>query len=71
MTLRLKRIRAFVLLLAIALSVLSPLAAHAQSPAQKVVRVDWYESPFNFSACFGRRSGYASDYQQKIAAYTG
>ncbi|MBR4153473.1 MAG: transporter substrate-binding domain-containing protein [Selenomonadaceae bacterium] len=37
----------------------------------KVVRVGWYESPFNFKDNFGRRSGYAYDYQQKIAAYTG
>ena len=37
----------------------------------KVVRVGWYESPFNLTDRFGRRSGYAYDYQQKIAAYTG
>ena len=37
----------------------------------KVVRVGWYDSPFNFTDKFGRRSGYAYDYQQKIAAYTG
>lgn len=37
----------------------------------KTVRVGWYESPFNMTDQFGRRSGYAYDYQQKIAAYTG
>ncbi|MBR5913324.1 MAG: transporter substrate-binding domain-containing protein [Selenomonadaceae bacterium] len=37
----------------------------------KVVRVGWYESPFNYTDSFGRRSGYAYDYQQKVAAYTG
>ena len=37
----------------------------------KVVRVGWYESPFNYMDEFGRRSGYAYDYQQKIATYTG
>lgn len=37
----------------------------------KVVRVGWYESPFNHTDTFGRRSGYAYEYQQKIAAYTG
>lgn len=36
-----------------------------------VVRVGWYESPYNQTDSFGRRSGYAYDYEQKIAAYTG
>ena len=45
-------------------------AAHAQETG-KTVRVGWYESPFNTADQFGRRSGYAYDYQQKIAAYTG
>ena len=35
------------------------------------MRVGWYESPFNTMDQFGRRSGYAYDYQEKIAAYTG
>lgn len=39
--------------------------------AKKVVRVGWFESPFNTTDQFGRRSGYAYDYQRKIAAYTG
>lgn len=37
----------------------------------KVVRVGWYESPFNIIDENGRRSGYAYEYQRKIAAYTG
>ncbi len=44
--------------------------AHAQENA-KTVRVGWYESPFNQTDEFGRRSGYTYEYQQKIAAYTG
>lgn len=36
-----------------------------------MVRVGWYESPFNYSDQNGRRSGYAYEYQKKIAAYTG
>ena len=36
-----------------------------------VVRVGWYDSPFNYVDVFGRRFGYAYDYQQKVAAYTG
>ena len=38
---------------------------------RKTVRVGWYESAFNTTDRFGRRSGYAYEYQQKIAAYTG
>lgn len=47
--------------------------AYAQSNTDesKVVRVGWYESTFNQIDKFGRRSGYAYDYQQMIAAYTG
>lgn len=37
----------------------------------KVVRVGWYESPFNLTDAYGRRSGYAYEYQMKISAYTG
>ncbi len=40
-------------------------------PEGKTVRVGWYDSHFNFLDQFGRRSGYAYEYQQKIAAYTG
>ena len=48
------------------------LAAFSNSAyAEKVVRVGWYDSPFNYTDKFGRRSGYAYDYQQKIASYTG
>ena len=39
--------------------------------AGKTVRVGWYESTFNRMDASGRRSGYAYDYQQKIAAYSG
>ena len=46
-----------------------PMAAHAEN--EKTVRVGWYESPFNQTDPYGRRSGYAYEYQQKIAAYTG
>ena len=56
----------FVLILALA-----PSCLQAQGLQEKVVRVGWFESSFNYSDRFGRRSGYAYDYQQKIAAYTG
>ena len=48
-----------------------PVFACAEKNAGKTVRVGWYDSSFNYSDKFGRRSGYAYDYQQKIAAYTG
>ena len=44
--------------------------AHADEP-EKTVRVGWYETPFNITDQFGRRSGYAYEYQRKVAAYTG
>ena len=37
----------------------------------KVVRVGWFESPFNTIDKSGRRSGYGYEYQLKLAAYTG
>ena len=57
----------FALLLTLAL----PLAGFAQEPKQEVVRVGWFESPFNYIDSFGRRRGFAYEYQQKIAAHTG
>ncbi|MBP5177071.1 MAG: transporter substrate-binding domain-containing protein [Clostridia bacterium] len=41
----------------------------AETPAK--IRVGWYQSPFNTIDELGRRSGYAYEYEQKIAAYTG
>lgn len=39
--------------------------------ATKTVRVGWYDTPFNRIDKNGRRCGYAYDYEQKVAAYTG
>ena len=47
-----------------------PSVTHADQTA-KTVRVGWYESPFNIIDESGRRSGFAYEYQCKIAAYTG
>ncbi len=38
---------------------------------EKTVKVGWYDSHFCYTDNAGRRSGYAYEYQQKIAAYTG
>ena len=63
--------RAVSLLICLFLGIMMiPHIAHAREDG-KVVRVGWYESPFNMTDSFGRRSGFAYDYQQKIAAYSG
>ncbi len=64
----LKRSAALLLTLAMAAVLLSPACAEN---SRKIVRVGWYESPFNTMDELGRRSGYAYEYQQKVAAYTG
>ena len=65
-----KRIVAFFLLAVMTVFIVSSVFAVPQN-SQKVVRVGWYESPFNTMDKRGRRSGYAYEYQQKISAYTG
>lgn len=47
------------------------LPAAGAEPEETVVRVGWYDSSFNQTDGSGRRSGYAYDYQMKIAAYAG
>ena len=76
-----KRIYAFLLRTILVLLVLFPFSdceavssnTESAKPAagNKIVRVGWYESPFNMTDPNGGRSGYAYEYQQKIAAYTG
>ena len=64
-----KRIAALALCLLLA-ALLLPAAAQADG-ADKCVRVGWYDSSFNTVDDTGRRSGYAYEYQLKLAAYTG
>lgn len=52
------------------LAVTTPAVAHAKEQ-DKAVRVGWYESSFNTTDQFGHKSGYAYEYQLKLAAYTG
>ena len=69
-----RRFAVSVLCLVLIVLFLLPVSAPAEAPAekeQKVVRVGWYETPFNHKDAFGRRTGYAYEYQRKIAAYTG
>ena len=65
-----KRFASLLLCFFLGISVLPPGAALAHD-TQKVVRVGWYDSSYNTVDPFGRRSGYAYEYQLKIAAYTG
>ena len=62
--------RLLALCIFIALPILSFPCASAQE-TEKTVRVGWFESSFNHTDQYGRRSGYAYEYQQKLAAYTG
>ncbi|MCR4909008.1 MAG: EAL domain-containing protein [Lachnospiraceae bacterium] len=59
------------LLFILAVCIGTPFAAYAQDPRPKVVRVGWYDSPYNTVDEYGRRSGYAYEYQQKLSAYNG
>ena len=58
------------LLLTVILAISSQLCVLAKNTG-RTVRVGWYESPFNTTDESGRRTGYAYQYQQKIAAYSG
>ncbi|MBQ9517712.1 MAG: EAL domain-containing protein [Eubacterium sp.] len=63
------RIIACLLSLIIPLVSLSSAAAVTQGVG-KIVRIGWYDSPFNMMDDLGRRSGYAYEYAQKIAVYS-
>lgn len=65
-----RRPAALILCLIVAAGVFFPARAYSQNTV-KTVRVGWYESPFNSTGDNGRLSGYAYEYQNKIAAYTG
>ena len=64
----LKRAATVLLSIVLVLALWRPFVLQADT---KTVRVGWYESPFNIIDENGRRSGYAYEYQRKIAAYTG
>lgn len=68
-----KRKRTILLCLALMVTLIAgaALPGLAAESEHKTVRVGWYSSPFNSMDQFGRRSGYAYEYQQKIAEYTG
>lgn len=59
------------LVFSVAGALITRTTALAQEAGNKVVRVGWYDSSYNTVDKFGRRSGYAYEYQLKVAAYTG
>ncbi|MBR5756417.1 MAG: EAL domain-containing protein [Firmicutes bacterium] len=65
-----RRISALLLCLLVAAAALMPAASYALDK-EKIVRVGWYDSSYNTMDSYGRRSGYAYEYQLKISAYTG
>ena len=64
------RLASFLLCLTL-FTALLPFSAPRAESTEKVVRVGWYDSSFNRTDAYGRRSGYAYEYQIKISAYTG
>lgn len=67
---KLNRFKAVFLSAVIVSMLLLPIKSQAEE-SQKVVRVGWYESSFNITDESGRKSGYAYEYQLKIASYAG
>ena len=65
-----RRIIGFMICFVMATLCLAPHVSIAEE-GPRVVRVGWYNTPFNQKDSFGRRSGYAYEYERKIAAYTG
>ena len=50
---------------------LLPLSALAAEETPKTVRVGWYEDSYHITGANGERTGYAYEYEQAVAAYTG
>lgn len=65
------RITAWLLCFFLMLLSCCPITAMAAEMEQKTVRVGFYSCPFNIKDETGHMSGYAYDYQQDIATYTG
>lgn len=67
---RIKNMLIIMLCVIIGFGLVQPAAVNAAESEQRTVRVGWFESPFNTIDSSGRRSGYAYEYQHKIAGYT-
>ena len=69
-TVSVKRLTVLILCAVLATLIITPASVYA-GKSGKTVRVGWYESSFNTKDKHDRRSGYAYEYQIKLAAYTG
>ena len=69
-SLRIKRFSALLLCFVLTAALFLPISAQAVGGG-KLVRVGWYDSSYNRVDSSGRRTGYAYEYQLKLAAYTG
>ena len=69
-TFSVKKAAMVLLCLILSAGFIMPFSVSAEDDDQ-VVRVGWYDSSYNRIDEYGRRSGYAYDYQLKIASYTG
>lgn len=67
----LNHILALSMIIVLTVTMMIPLSAHAEKTDEKIVRVGWYDSAYNTMDEFGFRSGYAYEYQLKLAAYNG
>ncbi len=65
------RVLIVALLLTLIMTMMAPMAGHAQDAERKVVRVGWYESTYCYRDQYGERHGIAYEYQSRIAAHTG
>ena len=68
---RIKRMTLLSLFFAFLVQMIFPTPVHGEEEDHKVVRVGWYDSTYNHLDEYGRRSGYAYEYQLKLAAYNG
>ena len=68
---RVKRMTLLSLFFTLLVQMIFPISVHGEEEDHKVVRVGWYDSTYNHLDEYGRRSGYAYEYQLKLAAYNG
>ena len=57
--------------LLLCLTLLLPLGAVPAEADAETVRIGWYEDSYHITGTDGARSGYAYEYEQAVAAYTG
>ena len=68
---RAKRMTLLSLFFTLLVQMIFPISVQGEEEEHKVVRVGWYDSTYNHLDEYGRRSGYAYEYQLKLAAYNG